>query len=216
MTVVDRTNHHLFTPLLYQVATAGLSAPAIAATDAPHPRGPGQHARCCWPRSPASIRAAKQVRPRRRQRARLRLPRRRGRRDPQLLRPRRVGAVRAGPEDARRRARDPPAHPARLRAAERETDPAERAAWLTFVVIGGGADRRRAGRHARRDRAPHAARRVPAHRPAQRAHRAGRGRRARAAAATRRTSRRRRSSSSSASASRCGSERASPAWTPTA
>jgi NADH dehydrogenase len=31
ITVLDRTNHHLFTPLLYQVATAGLSAPAIAA-----------------------------------------------------------------------------------------------------------------------------------------------------------------------------------------
>jgi NADH dehydrogenase len=31
ITVIDRTNHHLFTPLLYQVATAGLSAPAIAA-----------------------------------------------------------------------------------------------------------------------------------------------------------------------------------------
>ena len=30
VTVVDRTNHHLFTPLLYQVATAGLAAPAIA------------------------------------------------------------------------------------------------------------------------------------------------------------------------------------------
>src|SRR3954469_10970769 len=30
VTVIDRTNHHLFTPLLYQVATAGLSAPAIA------------------------------------------------------------------------------------------------------------------------------------------------------------------------------------------
>lgn len=30
-TVVDRVNHHLFQPLLYQVATAGLSAPAIAA-----------------------------------------------------------------------------------------------------------------------------------------------------------------------------------------
>jgi NADH dehydrogenase len=28
--VVDRTNHHLFQPLLYQVATAGLAAPAIA------------------------------------------------------------------------------------------------------------------------------------------------------------------------------------------
>jgi NADH dehydrogenase len=31
LTVIDRTNHHLFSPLLYQVATAGLSAPAIAA-----------------------------------------------------------------------------------------------------------------------------------------------------------------------------------------
>jgi len=30
VTVIDRTNHHLFTPLLYQVATAGLSAPSIA------------------------------------------------------------------------------------------------------------------------------------------------------------------------------------------
>ncbi len=31
ITLLDRTNHHLFQPLLYQVATAGLSAPAIAA-----------------------------------------------------------------------------------------------------------------------------------------------------------------------------------------
>ncbi len=30
LTLVDRTNHHLFQPLLYQVATAGLSAPDIA------------------------------------------------------------------------------------------------------------------------------------------------------------------------------------------
>ncbi|HYN12186.1 MAG TPA: NAD(P)/FAD-dependent oxidoreductase [Burkholderiales bacterium] len=29
--IIDRTNHHLFTPLLYQVATAGLAAPVIAA-----------------------------------------------------------------------------------------------------------------------------------------------------------------------------------------
>ncbi len=29
--LVDRTNHHLFQPLLYQVATAGLAAPAISA-----------------------------------------------------------------------------------------------------------------------------------------------------------------------------------------
>jgi NADH dehydrogenase len=31
ITLVDRCNHHLFQPLLYQVATGGLSAPAIAA-----------------------------------------------------------------------------------------------------------------------------------------------------------------------------------------
>ena len=31
ITLVDRANHHLFQPLLYQVATAGLSSPDIAA-----------------------------------------------------------------------------------------------------------------------------------------------------------------------------------------
>lgn len=31
LTLIDRCNHHLFQPLLYQVATAGLSAPDIAA-----------------------------------------------------------------------------------------------------------------------------------------------------------------------------------------
>jgi NADH dehydrogenase len=31
LTLIDRANHHLFQPLLYQVATAGLSAPDIAA-----------------------------------------------------------------------------------------------------------------------------------------------------------------------------------------
>ena len=31
ITVVDRTNHHLFQPLLYQIATAGLSTPGVAA-----------------------------------------------------------------------------------------------------------------------------------------------------------------------------------------
>ncbi|HEY3520941.1 MAG TPA: FAD-dependent oxidoreductase, partial [Rhodanobacteraceae bacterium] len=31
ITLVDRSNHHLFQPLLYQVATAGLSGPDIAA-----------------------------------------------------------------------------------------------------------------------------------------------------------------------------------------
>ena len=31
ITIVEKTNHHLFQPLLYQVATAGLAAPSIAA-----------------------------------------------------------------------------------------------------------------------------------------------------------------------------------------
>src|SRR6516225_6834218 len=31
VTLIDRSNHHTFQPLLYQVATAGLSAPEIAA-----------------------------------------------------------------------------------------------------------------------------------------------------------------------------------------
>src|SRR5215212_8971437 len=30
ITLIDRQNHHLFQPLLYQVATAGLAAPDIA------------------------------------------------------------------------------------------------------------------------------------------------------------------------------------------
>src|SRR4026207_2053257 len=41
VTLVDRTNHHLFQPLLYQVAAAGLAAPDIAqpirSILAPHP-----------------------------------------------------------------------------------------------------------------------------------------------------------------------------------
>ncbi len=41
LTIVDRTNHHLFQPLLYQVATAGLAVPDIAqpvrSILAPHP-----------------------------------------------------------------------------------------------------------------------------------------------------------------------------------
>ena len=37
ITLLDRGNHHLFQPLLYQVATAGLSAPNIAAFTSDEP-----------------------------------------------------------------------------------------------------------------------------------------------------------------------------------
>ena len=42
LTVIDRTNYHLFQPLLYQVATAALSPADIAAPD---PRRPTASAR---------------------------------------------------------------------------------------------------------------------------------------------------------------------------
>ena len=44
VTLVDRTNHHLFQPLLYQVATAGLSPADIASPDPPHRAPPEEHA----------------------------------------------------------------------------------------------------------------------------------------------------------------------------
>ena len=37
ITLVDRRNHHLFQPLLYQVATAALNPSDIADADPPHP-----------------------------------------------------------------------------------------------------------------------------------------------------------------------------------
>ena len=48
--------------------------------------------------------------------------------------------------------------------AERSSDPARREKLLTFTVVGAGPDRRRNGRADRRTRRPHAQRRVPAHR----------------------------------------------------
>ncbi len=50
VTLVDRRNHHLFQPLLYQVATAALNPSDIACAD---PRGAARRRRtrtCSWPR----------------------------------------------------------------------------------------------------------------------------------------------------------------------
>ena len=138
VTVIDRTNHHLFTPLLYQVATAGLSAPAIA--------GPirhilaGQRNTTVLMAEVAAVDAAQK---------KLRLDD-----DSELAYDYLVlasGSTHSyfgndawapfAPglktlEDALEiRARILYAY----ERAERETDPAQRAAWLTFVVIGAGA-----------------------------------------------------------------------------
>jgi len=138
VTVLDRTNHHLFQPLLYQVATAGLSAPAIAA--------PIRHILAGQDNVTVIYGEARRVET-----------------------ARRAVVLDGGEEIAYDRlivatgatnsyfgndawAEHAPslktledAHEIRRRVllafehAEREPDAARRAAWLTFVVIGGGA-----------------------------------------------------------------------------
>jgi NADH:ubiquinone reductase (H+-translocating) len=138
VTVVDRTNHHLFTPLLYQVATAGLSAPDIA--------GPIRHILARQKNATVLMGDATEIQPEEKTVV--------------LEDGARIGydylVVGTGTvnnyfgndawaqyapglktlEDALDiRARILLA----FEAAEREPEPARRAAWLTFVVIGGGA-----------------------------------------------------------------------------
>jgi len=138
LTVVDRTNHHLFTPLLYQVATAGLSAPAIA--------GPIRHILARQRNATVLMAEVKDIDANGR---RLRLDDGAELGYDYLVLA--TGSMHSyfgndawapyAPglktlEDALEiRARILLAY----EQAERETDPAKRAAWLTFVVIGAGA-----------------------------------------------------------------------------
>jgi NADH:ubiquinone reductase (H+-translocating) len=138
VTVIDRTNHHLFTPLLYQVATAGLSAPAIA--------GPIRHILARQRNATVLMAEVKDIDPAGKK---VRL-------DDGAELPYDYLVVATGSmhsyfgndawapfapglktlEDALDiRARILLAY----ERAERESDPAKRAAWLTFVVIGAGA-----------------------------------------------------------------------------
>jgi NADH dehydrogenase len=138
LTVVDRTNHHLFQPLLYQVATAGIAAPAIA--------GPIRHILAPQRNTTVLMGEVTGIDPERR---RLRLDD-----GPEI--PYDYLVVATGSthsyfgndswapyapglktlEDALEiRARTLLAY----EHAELETDPGRRAAWLTFVVVGAGA-----------------------------------------------------------------------------
>ncbi|MBI2754984.1 MAG: NAD(P)/FAD-dependent oxidoreductase [Betaproteobacteria bacterium] len=138
VTVVDRVNHHLFQPLLYQVATAGLSAPAIAA--------PIRHILAGLDNTTVLLGEAKRIDTARRE---VTLDDGESLRYDELIVA--TGATHSyfgndawaahAPglktlEDAleiRRRILLAYEH------AEREGDPVRRAAWLTFVVIGAGA-----------------------------------------------------------------------------
>ena len=138
LTVIDRTNHHLFTPLLYQVATAGLSAPSIAA--------PIRHILARQRNATPLMAEVKGID------VAKRLVSLDG--DGQLAYDYLVlaaGSVNhyfghdswAPYAPALKTLDDALEIRARIltayERAERETDPARRAAWLTFVVIGGGA-----------------------------------------------------------------------------
>jgi NADH:ubiquinone reductase (H+-translocating) len=136
ITLVDRTNHHLFQPLLYQVATAGLSAPDIAA--------PLRHILRAQRNATVLLDEALAIDPEHK-----RVTFRHGALDYDFL------IVATGSTHTYFGHDDWMAHAAGLKtlddafairrrilaafeAAEREDDPVERAIWLNFIVIGGG------------------------------------------------------------------------------
>ncbi|MBV9361310.1 MAG: NAD(P)/FAD-dependent oxidoreductase [Betaproteobacteria bacterium] len=138
LTVIDRTNHHLFTPLLYQVATAGLSAPSVAGAIR-HILGDQRNTTVLYGEV-RSVDPAKRI-------VRLENGDELGY-DCLILAPGTThsyfGHDEWAPyapglktlEDAleiRRRVLSA------FERAERESDPQKRLAWLTFVVVGGGA-----------------------------------------------------------------------------
>jgi NADH dehydrogenase len=138
VTVIDSNNYHLFTPLLYQVATAGLSAPDIAA--------PIRHILAGQRNTTVLLGQAQDIDTQRRV---VRLEDGSEVGYDQLIVA--TGATHSyfgndswAPHAPGLKTLDD-ALEIRSRIllaferAERETDAARRAAWLTFVVIGGGA-----------------------------------------------------------------------------
>jgi len=136
VTLIDRTNHHLFQPLLYQVATAGLSAPDIAA--------PLRHLLRKQKNAEVWLDEVRRIDP-----AQRRVELDGGALDYDFL----IVATGAthtyfGHDDWARHAPGlktlDDAFVVRRKvfeafeAAEREADPAARRAWLNFIVIGGG------------------------------------------------------------------------------
>ena len=126
VTLIDRRNFHLFQPLLYQVATGALSPGEIASPLRGVLKRAAERDAWCWPRSTGiDLDAGASC-----SRAGadggvdgLRHADRRRGRAPLLLRPRRVGAARAGPEVAGGRARAAAAHPERLRGGRGRARP---------------------------------------------------------------------------------------------
>ena len=147
----------------------------------------------------------------------LRLPAARLRRAARVLRPRGLGALRAGLEDARRRRpRSAGACSRRSKRAERDQD-VERAAPSSHVRgRRRRPDRRRAGRRDRRDESLHARARFPQHRSAPDARDPGRSRSAHPADRSTRSSRARAMRDLESLGVQVWTSAASPTSTPTA
>jgi hypothetical protein len=164
VTVVDRTNHHLFQPLLYQVAAGilppGLIAPALRSVIKKQ-RTPGR----CWPTCTTSTWTRRVVRAHgpdgRNARAALRHPRGGGRGDALLLRQGRVRRVRPGHEDRRGRPYLRDRILSKFEMAELATDPGRAGRVADLRRHRRGPDRRRARRADRRARAHGAAAGLP-------------------------------------------------------
>ena len=138
VTVLDRTNHHLFTPLLYQVATAGLSAPSVA--------GPIRHILAGQRNTTVLLGDAQKV---------LVAEKKVLLEDGSALPYDRLIIATGSTHSYFGNDQWAPYAPGlktladaleirrrvliAFERAERESDPVKRAAWLTFVVIGGGA-----------------------------------------------------------------------------
>ncbi len=169
VTLIDRHNYHLFQPLLYQVATAALSPGDVASPirwvlrHQQNVRVLLADARAIDTANKACISIPAAAIGRRRVGTPLRLPDRRDRRRARVLRSSRMGAARAGTENAGRCAGDSPAGAARVRSGGAR-DRRERAAPAADICDRRRrTDRRRARRRARRDRAAIAAEGFPEH-----------------------------------------------------
>ena len=175
VTVVDRTNYHLFQPMLYQVATAALDTTDIASPI----RSILRHQRnseVLMAEVAGVDLAERRVRCTAGHTLRLRLSPPCPRGPALLLRPRRVGGVRPRSQDRRRRRGNPAAGAARLRG--RRGGDRRRAAPRPPDLRGRGrrSHRRRGGRRAGRDPAVCPAARLPPDRSSRRDGDAARGR----------------------------------------
>lgn len=153
VTIIDRRNHHLFQPLLYQVAGASLDIRDRLAYSLSIPKSPGSEhldgGSGRYRPGRASGHSQQWLAPN------LRHARTRDRCYPCLFRTRRMGAFAPGLKTLEDATTIRGRILAAFEEAERTSDPQQRAALQTFVIIGGGptgvelADHRRAcTRHA--------------------------------------------------------------------